>query len=194
MLRKNTFNLILTSLVALGLALGCMSREEAEKWREKELRAQDERADLAKRGDEYAKYAAPEKLVAEPYVREKIVVVYTWADGRNEIREDDINRVKSHAQKAGEEQSVFKVKCREVPAGEYVFERSNRKVPAFSARCETELYDQTIPALIYRKTFENKDLKESIRIYDGLQKPPDKVVAPNPEREILDFLYELPRK
>ncbi len=191
-----TSGIVLPLSVLILAVLGCMSggsKEDTQRWREKELKAQQTRADLAKRGDEFAKIAAPEKLVGDPYLRSKIVIVYTWADGKNEITEDNMNRLNSHADAKEEAKSVLKVKCSEVPAGKYVFEDSGKEVPAFTSKCETELIDLTIPALIFRKTFENTKLKESIK-KGVFRKTPEKVVAPNPLDEIDDFVRALPEK
>jgi hypothetical protein len=184
-------------LLALAAAgLGCLSGasdEDTRKWREKEIRAQETRADLAKRGDEFARISAPERLVRDPYLKSKIVIVYTWADGRSEITEDNMNRLNSHADAKDEAKSVLKVKCSEIPAGKYVFKDGGNEIPAFSSKCETELIDLSIPALIYRKSFENTKLDESIK-KGVFGKVPEKVVAPNPLDEIDDFVRALPEK
>lgn len=190
---KNQLNLVLVFILGLGIVLGCASKEETEQWRKKALKEQETVADLMKRGDEFAKFSAPEKLVDEPYVKAPVVIVWTYADGKTEIKENNINRIKDHATSAEHAKSVFKIKCSEIRAGEYVFDEQT-KVPAFTSKCETELYDKTIPALIYRKTFENVKLEDSIKAGRITGKVPDKVVAPIPEKEIEDFIYFIPRR
>ena len=193
---KNSPGMLLSLFVLAFAAMGCLSeqsKKETEEWRKKALKEQETQADLAKRGDEFAKKTAPEKLVSDPYLKSKIVIVYTWADGKSEITEDNMNRLNSHADAKDEAKSVLKVKCSEEPAGKYVFKDSGKEVPAFSAKCETELIDLTIPALIFRKTFENKELEASIR-KGVFGKVPEKVVAPNPIDEIDDWVRTLPEK
>jgi hypothetical protein len=195
---KNFASFILVAAITMTMILGCLSadsKKRTQDWREKELKAQETRADLAKRGDEFAKYSAPEKLVAEPYVKAPVVIVWIMPDGKTEIRDTNINRIKDHAQAAADAKSVFKIKCSEVPAGKYVFETGNKaEVPAFTSRCDTELYDKSIQALIHRKTFENTDLKESIKAGRFTGSVPDRVVSPIPEKAIEDFIYFVPRK
>lgn len=196
--KQNRLNIFILFFIGISIFLGCSlpSKEETEAWRKKELKEQETRADLVKRPDEFAKYKAPEKLVDEAYVKAPVVIVWTWADGKNEILENNINRIKDHAQAAEDSKSVFKIKCSEIPAGKYVFkdDTSKPEVPAFTSKCDTELFDKTIPALIYKKTFENTKLEDSIKAGRITGKVPDKVVAPIPQKEIEDFIYFLPRK
>ncbi len=189
----NRLNLVLSGIVGACVVLGCASRESTDEWRRKQLKEQETVADLMTRGEEFAKFDATEKLVGEPYVKAPVVIVWMNADGTSEIKEDNINRIKDHAKSAESAKSVFKIKCREIRAGEYVF-KDETKVPAFTSKCETALYDKTIPALIYRKSFENTKLDESIRAGRLTRKVPDKVVAPVPEKAIEDFIYFLPRQ
>jgi hypothetical protein len=196
MTKTNQINLLLSIISMFFIVLGCSSSNEStDEWRKRQLKEQETVADLLKRGDEFAKFKAPEKLVAEPFVKAPVVIVWIGADGKTEIKENNINRIKDHAKSAEAAKSVFKIKCSEVPAGEYVFDyESKPRVPAFTSKCETELFDKTIPALIFRKTFENKELKDSIKASRITGKVPEKVVAPIPEKEIEDFIYFLPRK
>ena len=194
--KQNQFNLFLAIIWGFLIVLGCSSgKESTEEWRKKELKEQETKADLIKRSESFAKFTAPEKLSSEAYVKAPVVIVWIGADGKTEIRENNINRIKNHAKSAEEAQSVFKIKCSEIPTGEYVFkDESKASVPAFSTKCETELLDKTIPALIFRKTFENKELKDSIKAGRITGSVPEKVVAPIPEKEIEDFIYFLPRR
>jgi hypothetical protein len=194
--KRNYLNFILLIILFFGFVFGCSSSNEStDEWRKRQLKEQETVADLMKRGDEFAKFTAPEKLQNEGYVKAPVIIVWIGADGKTEIKENNINRIKDHAKSAVDAKSVFKIKCSGIPAGEYVFkDESKASVPAFSTRCETELFDKTIPALIYRKIFENKELKDSIKAGRITGKVPEKVVAPIPEKEIEDFIYFLPRK
>jgi hypothetical protein len=196
-LKQNQLNLFLLSILGLSIVLGCSlpTKEEGEAWRKKELKEQKTRADLMTRSEEFAKFTAPVKLVEEAYVKKPVVIVWIWADGKTEIMENNINRITDHAQAAEDAQSVFKVKCSEIPAGSYKFNDDDKAaVPAFTSKCETELFDKSIPALIFKKTFENTDLKDSIKPGRFTGKVPDKVVADIPQREIEKYVYFLPRK
>jgi hypothetical protein len=199
-IKQNRLNIILLSIFGLGIVLGCSLPTEEERiatntWRAKELNEQKTRAELMTRSEEFAKYTAPTKLVDEAYVKKPVVIVWKWADGKTEILENNIHRITDHAQAAEDAKSVFKVTCSEIPAGSYQFNDEDKaKVPAFTSKCETELYDKSIPALIYKKTFENTKLDDSIKAGRFTGKLPDKVVADIPQKEIENFVYFLPRK
>lgn len=196
-IKQNRLNLFLVSLIGLFITLGCSlpSKEEGEAWRKKELKEQETRADLMKRSEEFVKFKAPEKLVNEAYVKAPVVIVWIGADGKSEIKENNINRIKDHAQAAEDAKSIFRIKCSEIPAGSYKFNDEDKaEVPAFTSKCETELFDKSIPALIYKKTFENTKLDDSIKPGRFTGKVPEKVLAPIPEKEIEEFIYFLPRK
>ena len=142
--KQNHLNLVLLSIVGLSIVLGCASNKEADKWREKELKGQETRADFVKRSEEFMKYTAPVKLVDEPYVKAPVVIVWKWADGKSEILENNINRIKDHAQAAEDAKSVFRIICSEISAGKYVFNDGGKaEVPAFTTKCETELFDKS---------------------------------------------------
>lgn len=195
--KQNKLNILMLIIIGISIFLGCsqVSKEETEAWRKKELKEQETRADLMKRSEEFAKYKAPEKLVDEAYVKAPVVMVWKYADGKTEIMENNIHRIVDHAQAAEDAKSVFKITCSEIRAGSYKFSDEDKaEVPAFTSKCETELFDKTIPALIYKKTFENTKLEESIRAGRFTGKVPDKVVADIPQKEIEDFIYFLPRK
>jgi len=194
--KQNQQNLAFACILGILIVIGCSSSSEStEEWRKKQIKEQETKADLVKRSDEFARFTAPEKLSNEAYVKAPVVIVWIGADGKSEIKENNINRIKDHAKSVEDAKSVFRIKCSEIPAGEYVFkDESKASVPAFSTKCETELFDKTIPALIFRKTFENAELKDSIKAGRLTGKVPDKVVAPIPEKEIEDFIYFLPRK
>ena len=195
--KQNRRNILILSIIGISIVLGCSqaSKEETEAWRKKELREQETRADLMKRSEEFAKYTAPVKLVDEAYVKAPVVMVWKYADGKTEILENNINRIQDHSQAAEDAKSVFKITCSEIRAGSYKFDDEDKaEVPAFTSKCETELYDKSIPALIYKKTFENTKLDDSIKPGRFTGKVPDKVVAPIPEKEIEKFIYFLPRK
>ncbi len=196
-LNQNKLNILIAGIICISVVLGCSlpSKEETEAWRKKELKEQETRADLMKRSEEFVKYKAPEKLVTEAYVKAPVVIVWIGADGKSEIKENNIHRIKDHAQAAEDAKSVFRIKCSEIRAGSYKFnDEDKNEVPAFTSKCETELFDKTIPALIYKKTFTNDKLSDTIKAGRFTGKVPDKVVADIPEKEIEDFIYFLPRK
>jgi actin-related protein len=195
--KQNQLNSLLLTFIGLGIILGCSlpSKEETEAWRKKELKEQETRKDLMTRSEEFFKFKAPEKLVNEPYVKAPVVIVWKWADGKTEILENNIHRITDHAQAAEDAKSIYKVSCSEIPAGFYGYDEADeKKVPAFSSKCETELYDKSIPALIYKKTFENTKLAETVKAGRFTGKMPEKVVADVPQKEIENFVYFLERK
>ena len=65
------------------------------------------------------------------------------------------------------------------------------------SECEVAVIDLSLPATIYRKKFENTKLQDEISSKNvdwETVKRKNKVVAPEPQGEIRDFLLSLPRR
>lgn len=96
----NKWNSFLIGLILLLCILGCKSAEEKERQQQRAAERQEKanqkqktqdvikalEADL----DGWAKLAPPVKLTKEPYIKEKIVIVYRRAEGINEVLEGDV--------------------------------------------------------------------------------------------------------
>src|ERR1700741_3594197 len=122
MQKTNLFSLVLVTLMFLGAVLGCKSA--AEKERDRQLKEQrDQKAQqkqktsdliksLEQKADEWAKLAPPVRLVKDPYVKGKMVIVYRRADDINEVHENDVVGLgELHAQTAAEAQTVVQTDC-----------------------------------------------------------------------------------
>ena len=69
-------------------------------------------------------------------------------------------------------------------------EKTQEKIPAFTVRCNVDVIDTTIPAVIVQKQFENTKLPDKTVL-----KPTDKeIVAPSPYKDIQTYIRNLPRK
>ena len=209
MRKANGANVLSLGLMVVLAVLGCKSAAEKERDRQnKEARDQktaqkQKTSDLIKAlepsADEWAKLAPPLKLVKDPYVKGKIVVVYRRADDINELHENDVVGLgELHAQNAAEVQTVVQTDCFQVKRGSYVTQDQEKKqIPAYISECEVAVIDTSLPAIIYRRKFENAKLSDEItsRSVDWETiKRKNKVVAPEPQSEIRDFLLGLPRR
>jgi hypothetical protein len=209
MKKANVANLLIISAVFLLAVLGCKSAAEKENDR-KAKEARDQKAaqkqktgDLIKSlessADSWAKLAPPLKLVRDPYIKGKVVIVYRRADDINELHENDVVGLgELHAQTPDEVQTVVQTDCFQIKRGSYITQDQEKKqIPAYISQCEVALIDTSLPAIIYRKKFENAKLSDEItsRSVDWETiKRKNKVVAPEPQAEIRDFLLSLPRQ
>lgn len=209
MRRSNLSNLLLVAGIFLLAILGCKSA--AEKQRDQQIQEQRQQqagqkqktSDLIKSleamADNWAKLAPPAKLTKEPYVKGKLVVVYRRADDVNEIHENDVIGLgELHAATTSEVQTVVQTDCFQVRRGSYVTKDQEKKeIPAYVSECEVALIDLSQPAIIYRRKFENTKLLDEINStsvdWESVKRK-NKVVAPEPQLEIRDFLLGLPRK
>jgi hypothetical protein len=209
MRKANVANLVVLALMFLFAVLGCKSAAEKERdrqakeTRDKQTAQKQKTSDLIKalepQADTWAKLAPPLKLVRDPYVKGKIVIVYRRADDVNELHENDVVGLgELHAQNAEEVQTVVQTDCFQVKRGSYVTQDQEKKqIPAYISECEVALIDASLPAIIYRRKFENTKLSDEItsRSVDWETiKRKNKVIAPEPQSEIRDFLLSLPRK
>ncbi|CAN5647885.1 hypothetical protein BH20ACI4_BH20ACI4_30630 [soil metagenome] len=83
-------------------------------------------------------------------------------------------------------------KCEEISLGSYngsITGKDSEKIPAYGWKCEITIVDKTIPAVVYRKTFQNK--LEELKLISGSGK--EDRAAP-PSNEIGEFLESLPQK
>ena len=209
MQRSNLWNLLLVAGMFLLAILGCKTAEEKERDRQNQSRrdqqAQQKQktADIVKtmetKADEWSRLAPPVKLVKDPYIKGKLVIVHRRANDVNEVLENDVVGLgEMHAQTPSEVQTVEQTDCFEVRRGSYVTKDEEKKeIPAYISECDMAIIDISLPALIYRKKFENTNLQEEINsktVDWETVKRKNKVVTLQPQREIRDFLLSLPRK
>ena len=202
----NLLNASALLLIVLTLIVGCKSKEERERDERMEANKKilNEKIENSKKTvdvlnakkDEWAKMSPPEKISDKLSLNGKAVIVYRWAGGESEIKDEDIRDLGDvAAREANEAKTILQVSCFEIKAGEYTFQNEEKtRVPAFFSRCETSLVDAEIPAVVHRKTFENKKIAETLNVNPKYSEIPKKVVAPNPYQEMRDFLKSLPKK
>jgi hypothetical protein len=199
--QKRSFYWILTTLFCLATITSCMSpKEQAEadqKVAETAKKAQEESVKtkgieaLNANTDKFAALAPPVQEIEAPYVNGKVVFVYKRAGNKSEfLTSDRLALGELYATSVAEAKTIVQINCFNIPDGEYINEKTKEKIPAFSVRCDVDLIDNTIPAVIARKEFENKNLPEKTRL-----KPTDKeIIAPEPYKDIQTFVRNLPRK
>lgn len=191
----------LTTLFCLATITSCMSPAEKAKTDQKVAetakKAQEEKAktkgieEVNAQTDKFATLAPPVQEIDAPYVNGKVVFVYKRAGNKSEfLTSDRLAMGELYANSVAEVKTIVQINCFNIPDGEYINEKTKEKIPAFSVRCDVDLIDNTIPAVIARKEFANKDLPEKTRL-----KPTDKeIIAPEPAKEIQTFVRNLPRR
>lgn len=87
--------------------------------------------------------------------------------------------------------TVILLKCDEISLGNYAtFGGSgSQRIPVFGWKCEVTIVDRSIPAVIHRKTFQNKS--EELKLITKNEK--DEVREPPPYNEINEFLRSIPQ-
>lgn len=193
--------LLIAPLLCLTILTGCQTPEEiAQEKIAKEQKAKAEEEALAKKkaldelesqSDKFAAIAPPVEEVAEPYVKGKVVFVYKRAENKSEfLPADRADLGELYAQSVAEVGTVVQINCFNIEEGEYIMEKTQERIPAFIVRCEVDVIDNTIPAVIVRKEFVNDKLPDTTTI-----KPGDtRIVATSPYKEIRDFVRNLPRQ
>ena len=193
--------LLVSVLFCVTIVSGCQSPEEIAKAKQdKELadkKAQAEQAkkkaldELESQSDKFAALAPPIQEVEQPYIKEKVIFVYKRANNKSEFLPGDRTALgELYANSVAEVKTVVQINCFNVRDGDYINERTNEKIPAFTVRCDVDLIDNTIPAVIVSKQFENKTLPDKT----VLKKTDKQIVAQNPYKEIQTFVRNLPRK
>ncbi len=193
--------LLLISLFCVTIVSGCESPEEAAKAKlDKELadkKAQAEQAkkkaldELESQSDKFAALAPPVQEVEQPYIKEKVIFVYKRANNKSEFLPGDRTALgELYANSVNEIKTVVQINCFNIRDGDYINKRTNEKIPAFTVSCDVDVIDNTIPAVIVSKQFENKKLPDQT----VLKRTDKQIVAQNPYKEIQTFVRNLPRK
>ncbi len=209
MRHTNRLNLSLVFLILFLCILGCKTAEEKERQQQRAAERQQKAdqkqktADVIKtldpNLDSWAKLAPQVKLVKEPYIKEKLVIVYRRDGGINEVLEGDVVGLGDlHASTADEVGMVVQSDCFIVRRGSYVTKDEEKKeIPAYISECEIHLVDLSLPAVIHRQKFENTELADEINSmnvdWETIKKK-NRVVAREPREAIRDFLRNLPRR
>jgi hypothetical protein len=200
-LKPHPFFWLLSTLFCLTIFSGCQSPEEKAKVQlekeAKEKKAQEDQAkkkaldELESQSDKFAILAPPIQEVEAPYLKEKVIFVYKRAENKSEFLPGDRAALgELYAKSVAEVKTVVQINCFNIRQGDYIKEKTQERIPAFIVRCDVDLIDNTIPAVIARKQFENTELPDKTRL-----KPGDKeIIAPSPYKDIQNFVRNLPRK
>ncbi|WP_055073807.1 hypothetical protein [Pseudanabaena sp. 'Roaring Creek'] len=193
--------LILISLFCVTIVSGCqlpeqiakakLDKEQADKNAQAEQAKKKALDELESQSDKFAALAPPVKEVDQPYLKGKVIFVYKRADNKSEfLPEDRAALGELYANSVAEVKTVVQINCFNLRDGDYINERTNEKIPAFTVRCDVDVIDNTIPAVIVSKQFENKQLPEKT----VFKKTDKEIVALSPYKEIQTFVRNLPRK
>lgn len=193
--------LLFIALFSVTIVSGCQSPEETAKTKlDQELADKNAQAAQAKKkaldelesqSDKFAALAPPIQEVEQPYIKEKVIFVYKRANNKSEFLPGDRTALgELYANSVDEVKTVVQINCFNIQDGEYINQRTNQKIPAFTVSCDVDVIDNTIPAVIVSKKFENKNLPDQT----VLKKTDNQIVAQNPYKEIQTFVRNLPRK
>jgi len=196
---------------------------EAEAKAEKERKDKLEKCSQEKKSltqldasaDELAHLPAKSQLVSSPYLKGKLFLVET-RDKRNyavDLSGPGCRMSKDCSRDAGcsptsydkftdvrarsvdEVGTVALIECRKIKHGEFVQtgSTSGEKIPGYDVSCNLTLVDRSIPAVIYKKTFDSQLLMVENQTSVSLTGAKE-LVARTPTSEMDDFLLKLPRR
>lgn len=161
------------------------------------LRAEEQVERIKKLIPDFASLPRRTQLANPPYLKGKLIVLaHTAEDKIAQLRTysylSDIN-----AGSPEEVTTVVLLNCRKVRAGTFVvystlqtiYDLNNKRIPGFTQFCDLTIIDRTIPAVIYKKTFQGKPPGTDVSLSNS-----DKEVLGNePVEEIKTFLSGLNR-
>lgn len=165
--------------------------------------------------DNLARLPSKTQLTSEPYLKGKLFVVET-RDKQNYASDTsgpgcrmskDCSRdagcsptsfdkfTDVRARSIAEVGTVALIECRKIKHGEFVKtgSSSGEKVPGYDISCNLTLVDRSIPAVIYKKTFDSKLLMVEDQTSVALTGTKE-LVARTPTSEMDEFLLKLPRR
>ena len=142
----------------------------------------------------------PVKLAAKPYLKGKVIVLDRDASKSEQSASvgnttdyyvTDTNR---HALLASDVGSIVRVDCkRSRRVGTYTAGEGDA-IPTYGSTCEVLVIDNTVPAVIAKKTFANEDMAE-VQLVDADKSGKvtfKEYVLPKPVGQIKDFVKALP--
>ena len=142
----------------------------------------------------------PVKLAAKPYLKEKVLILDRDATDSEQstsvVNTTDyyITDPNRHALLANDVGSIVRVDCkRSKRVGTYTAGEGDA-IPTYGSACEVIVIDNSVPAVIAKKTFTNEDMAD-IQLVDADKKgkvPFKEYVLPKPIGEIKDFVTALP--
>jgi hypothetical protein len=141
----------------------------------------------------------PEKLAAKPYLKGKVLALErdttesesTSVGNATEYFIADTNR---HALLAGDIGSIVRVDCkRGKRVGTYTAGEGDA-IPTYGSTCEVKVIDNTVPAVIAKKTFTNENMADVQLVNAGKSGKVTlkEYVLPKPLGEVKDFVKALP--
>jgi len=142
----------------------------------------------------------PVKLAAKPYLKEKVLILDRDATKSGQspsvINTTDyyITDTNRHALLANDIGSTVRVDCKKGKrVGTYTAGEGDA-IPAYGSTCEVQVIDNTVPAVIAKKTFTNENMAD-LQLVDagkGGKVTLKEYVLPKPLGEVKDFVRALP--
>ena len=142
----------------------------------------------------------PVKLAAKPYLKGKVLILDRDASQSEQstsvtnTTDYYITDTKRHALLASDVGSIVRMDCkRSKKVGTYSAGEGD-SIPAYGSTCEVIVIDNTMPAVIAKKTFANEDMAD-VQLVDADKRGKvnfKEYVLPKPIFEIKDFIKALP--
>ena len=203
---KTSGKLVVKSILAMGLVVtsGCGSSSNRQVSQQSAPspsatpRITDTRSLLQIKEAEFTKLPARVQLTKEPYIKGKVAPYFQHVSvedkGQNKKAlwifdtHSAYDRKYSLAQSPEEVGTVILNKCDEVSMGDYL-KGFTEKIPAYGWKCEITIVDKTIPAVIYRQTFQTE-----FKNVELTRKDDKRISGPPPSIAMNKFLADLPHK
>jgi hypothetical protein len=187
---------------------------------ERERLARENMARLRSTADEYSRLLSKTQLAREPYLKNKLVILEQSQSSKtlegkklddfdkNRERSWNIYELDSSSYTGGytklkekkllalspeEVGTIVFLKFRVDKVGMYNLSSGEEKVgtiPAFQWSCDLTLVDRSIPAIVYKKNFKG----EEPEFYKRVSSNTTHIAGPKPNKEIDEFLSNLPQK
>ena len=172
-------------------------------------------AELDAKVDDFARLPSRVQLAAQPYLKGKLFVVeirdksnyvYDFSGTGCRMSEDcrkdagctgtSYDKFSDvRARSIADVGTTAVIDCRKIKHGEFVQSGSSsgEKIPGYDLSCNLTLVDRSIPAVVFKKTFDSKLLMTEDQSSVSLSGPKE-LVARTPTSEMDDFLLKLPRR
>jgi hypothetical protein len=142
------------------------------------------------KAEEFSKLPAKSSITKSPYIK-GLVVAYEQDDGDKEFSSADsyIPTDDLKALTADEVGTIILIKNKNVFYGNYTVQ-TRGKIPSYVLTSEVIIIDNTIPAVIYRKTFRGAPPSDEVMVSPS----DDSIEGDSPDDKVNEFLEKLPRK
>lgn len=137
----------------------------------------------------YAQPPSQAKITKHPYITGKVLVL-SRDDSKDKYTDEspyDLSSANLLAKSPDDLGTIILLNYRRVFVGNYITD-SGKTVPGYTWRCEMTVIDNTIPAVIARRTFKGPSLEREVMIREYEYE----IEGDRPDSEIYEYLAGLP--